>query len=248
MNTRADSHRLWLQDTVNRAAIRRAQERIQSTGRALPCVVQSVSGQIVTVTFDVISDTWTLPPVTIPIVTSLYDWIPVQVGDKGITFPSDVIIAGLSGLGNAPSVFGQNPGNLSALVFVPVSNAAWTAPGGDANKRNIEGPNGVFLQSIGGAVSGLLDVNNGITFKFGSNTIVIDSTGITITAGTITLAGNVIVEGTLDSGTTSGGAATFNGTITATGDVVAGSISMENHVHLYTPGTGTPTDTGTPTG
>ena len=50
---------------------------------------------------------------------------------------------------------------------------------------------------------------------------------VTITSPTINLDGNVSVSGT----------------ITATGDVVAGGISLENHYHTYSPGSGSPTNT-----
>jgi hypothetical protein len=236
-------------------------ERIQSTGRALPCLVQSVSGQTVTVTFDVQSDTWTLPPVTIPIATSIYDWIPVQVGDKGVTLPADASLDKISGFGTTTPILGKNPANLSALMFVPCANDAWTAPQ-DPQKRNIQGPNGVFLQSIGGAVTGEFDKSAGITLAFGSvtavinstsitltfgsDTIVMNSSGITITGTTINLDGNVVISGSLSSGGIGGANATFSGSITATGNVKAGAIDLETHVHTgVTTGSG---NTGGPTG
>lgn len=82
-------------------------------------------------------------------------------------------------------------------------------------------------------------------------TVAIDaSTGVTITSPLITLDGNVEVSGNISGGTGSGGGtATFNGNISTTGDISTGSLSsVENHVHLYSPGSGAQTDTAGPTG
>ena len=94
-----NAHKLWVQDTINQHSITRVAEAIQNTGASLPCSVVSVSGQIVTVKFEVDSSPWTLPQIAIPIATWSYDWIPVQPGDMGLTVPSDVYLGGISGLG-----------------------------------------------------------------------------------------------------------------------------------------------------
>lgn len=239
---RNDASRLWVQKNLNRMAISRALEQIQSTGRALPCKVQSVSGQIVTVTFDVQSDVWTLPPVTIPIATAVYDWIPVQVGDPGITMPCDVAIGPISGLGGNQAVLGQSTGNLSSLMFVPVSNAALTPPGGDPNKRVVQGIKGFLVQSISAVVSMLGDVSaglqlafnavtlaltsSGITATVGSTTEVIESSAITWTTPTATVDGNFIVSGTI-TGNGSGGA-TMAGAISSSQGVSGATLSAGN--------------------
>lgn len=236
---RNDASRLWVQKNLNKLAINRALERIQSTGRALPCKVQKVAGQIVTVTFDVQSDTWTLPPVTIPIATDFYDWIPVQVGDPGITAPCNVSIGPISGLGGNQAVLGETVGNLSSLMFVPVSNAAWKAPGGDPDKRVVQGPNGFLAQSINAVVSVLGDVSAGlkllfnavsialtsssIALTFGGTTLVLSASGITATATTTNVDGNLVVSGSI-TGSGSGGA-TMSGPISSTGAVSGASLS-----------------------
>ena len=75
-------------------------------------------------------------------------------------------------------------------------------------------------------------------------------TSATVTAPTIMLDGNVIVTGTLITGTKGGGMASFGGTVNAKGlihsedDITAGSISLQHHVHTGVQGgsenTGTP--------
>ncbi|MHB1781027.1 hypothetical protein, partial [Acidithiobacillus sp.] len=79
----SNSSKLWLQDSLNRLAIARAQGEIQRQGMALPCHVIAVSGSIVTVQFDVSGVS--LPQVTIPKAESPYFRQPTQIGDKGST-------------------------------------------------------------------------------------------------------------------------------------------------------------------
>ena len=249
MSRKHSSSKLWAQDTLNRFAVRRALERIQSTGRALPCRVTAISGQIVTVSFEVSSDTWALPPVTIPVATSSYVFLPIQVGDKGITLPGDVSLGALSGLGTGTPVLGQNPSNLSSLVFVPVSNASWTPPQG-ADIITTQGPGGFSAQSVDGSVSVVGIKGGNLTATAFGYTVVISSSGITLTAPTVTIDGNLVVSGTI-TGQGSGGAVmsgdiTTTGSITAGGNVTAGSIDLETHVHTgVTTGSG---NTGGPTG
>ncbi len=249
MSRKHSSSKLWAQDTLNRFAIRRASEQIQSTGRALPCKVTAISGQIVTVMFDVTSDVWGLPPVKIPIATSVYDFLPVAVGDKGITMPGDVSLGSLSGLGTGTPVLGQNPSNLSSLVFVPVSDASWKAPQGETI-RTMQGPGGFSCQSVDGSVSVVGIAGGDLTVTAFGYTVVISSSGITLTAPTVTVDGNLVVSGSI-TGQGSGGASmqgdiTTTGAITAGGNVTAGSIDLETHVHTgVTTGTG---NTGGPTG
>ena len=77
--------------------------------------------------------------------------------------------------------------------------------------------------------------NCNITCKSSAN--VNCGTSATVVAPSILLDGNVTVTGTLITGTTGGGAASFGGTVTAQGsihsndDVTAGSISLKNHIH-----------------
>src|ERR1700740_3746370 len=113
--------KLWLQKTSNQLAITRAQQAIRRLGRALPCRVVAVSGSIVTVAFEVNAAPWTLPNITIPKAESNWVRMPTQVGDKGYTAPADAYLGGISGLGGGVATLTQ-PGNLTALVFTPVSN------------------------------------------------------------------------------------------------------------------------------
>lgn len=207
--------KLWLQDTQNALSINRAQEEIQRTGRALPCSIVSVSGQIVTVNVNLNSAPFALPNLTVPIESSVYDWIPFQPGDLGWIKSADASLRQISGLGSGtPTLAGT--GNLTSLVFSPIANVEWTAPGGDADKRVVQGLSGFLAQSVDGSVSALGDKSNGITLTFGQNTLVIDSSGITLTVGSYKIS--------LDSsGITLTGASSVSGDLSVSGVVSAGN-------------------------
>lgn len=134
---------------LNRFTQQKVLDAIATLGQALPCEVVSVAGQIVTVAFQISSATFTLPQVAMPIATSIYDWIPVQRGTLGLTIPASVYLGGVSGLGGGTADLSK-PANLSALLFLPVSNSAWVPPTGDQNLRVVQGPDGVAIQDING--------------------------------------------------------------------------------------------------
>ena len=176
-----------LAESLNLIAQQRAADAIQALGQALPCHVVAVAGQIVTVAFDTVTPGQTLPQVKMPILTSPYDWLPVQVGDKGVTVPSDVYLGGVSGLGGGTATLAP-VGNLSALVFAPVANAAWSTT--YQNYRVVQGPDGVVLQTLDGAVvlkldatgvtiTGNLTVTGDTSFGGGSKKVVLDGDAVT---------------------------------------------------------------------
>lgn len=145
----------------------------------LPCHVVKVAGQIVTVAVDVQNSPFTLPQLEVPILTSNYDWIPVQVGDKGWLSSSDAYLGGVTGLGGGTADLVRR-GNLSTLVYTPVSNKAWQPRSGDASKREVVGPNGAYIADTSGKATITVDKNQGITLSFGGHSVVINSTGVVI--------------------------------------------------------------------
>ncbi|MBE1159630.1 hypothetical protein [Dyella acidiphila] len=171
-----NSTKLSLQRSLNSLAIGRAQQAIQNTGRALPCSVVAVSGSLVTVKFEVDSTPWTLPQITIPKAESQWVRMPTQVGDIGLTIPGDVSLAGVTGMGTGIANMAFH-GNLSTLVFLPLSNK--NSPPIDQNAAQIEGPNGAIIRTTSGNAS--LTVNDdGITMSFGGKTVTLNGTGLTI--------------------------------------------------------------------
>lgn len=177
----SDPQKVPLVQTTQANAYQRALDAIAQLGQAIPCHVTARSGQIVTVAFDVAGDGATLPPVTIPIATSIYDWMPLQNGDKGYTAVASVYLGGVSGLGGGTASLTQ-PSNLTALVFVPVSNTTWGAP--DTNQRVVQGPDGVLIQTISGG-SSVNVTTSAVTITVGGKVWVFNSSGLTLSNGIV---------------------------------------------------------------
>ena len=154
----------------NRFAERKILDAWQQLGKALPCSVLAVAGSIVTVNFEI--QNLPLPTVTCPMAGSEYIRLPIQGGCKGIVLPADVYLGGVSGLGGGTASVGII-GNLSALVFLPIANANWSATD-DPNSVVIYGPDGVILRTMD--KTGSLAINaNGATFTIPSGKTVVMS-------------------------------------------------------------------------
>ena len=168
---------------LDQTARQRANDAIQQNGKELPVHVTKIEGQIVTVAFDVKSP-YNLQEVSVPIDTSVMDWMPVQVGDKGIVRSADVYLGGVSGLGGGTADLFRRS-NLSMLVFHPISNKAWTPPGGAQDDRivrnNSKGSGGVMLVA--------LDANGNVKTKAYVNN-----------SGTMTITGDLHVTGAVIAG------------------------------------------------
>lgn len=177
--------KLWAQKRLNQAAIQRANEAIHSTGRGLPCKVTAVSGSMVTVSFLVDQSKFVLPSITIPKAESSWIRNPTQVGDTGVTVPSDVYIGIVSGTVTALPDVTVRPPNLAALVFLPVSNK--NSPPPNQNAATLQGPDGAIVQTTTGIASSVITSTSGTTVTFGSNTLVVNGSGITGTVGASSL-------------------------------------------------------------
>lgn len=163
----------------------------QVQGRGLPCTVVAVDCAIVTVTFDVVSDVFTLPQVKCPIAESIYVLLPIQVGDRGYVTSASARLGGVSGLGEGLAPLALTS-NLGGLVFVPVGNVAWTTP--DANAVIVQGPNGVIARTMDGNATVTINEDE-ISLDYKGKTVVINDSGITLTAGQNTVDGNLTVNG-----------------------------------------------------
>lgn len=204
-----NAQKIPLTISLNETAKQRAQNAIQRLGKALPASVVSVSGAIVTVNFEVQSG-YTLPQVKVPLFGPEYIRYPIQQGCKGVVFPADAYLGGMSGLGGGVATLAPPP-NLTALVFFPIGNAGWSAV--DPNATTIYGPNGVVLRDEGSACIFTL-TPDGISIKVPSGQqIAIQGNG-----GTINIA---------DANVTA-----TNSTVAVTGgDISADGISLKTHVH-----------------
>jgi hypothetical protein len=171
-----NSQKLWFQRSLNDTAIGRAEQAIRSTGRALPCRVVAVQGALVTVAFEVDASPWTLPQLTLPKAEASWMRVPTQVGDLGITMACDTYLGGISGISSGVATLTRR-GNLSSLVFVPVSNK--NAPPIDQNAVQLSGPNGAIIQTEDGTAKIVVN-ESGITLTFGGKTVTLNSAGLTI--------------------------------------------------------------------
>ena len=150
--------------------------QIQQLGQALPVTVVSVQNAMVTVNFD-LTGPITFPQIEVPQAISRYARPPTQVGDKGFVVAADAYLSSSTGLGTGTAVYNQQPANLSALVFVPLSNTGW--PSVDLNAYNITAPNGCVIKDDTGA-SVITLTPTSITLAHGASSIVIDASGVKI--------------------------------------------------------------------
>ena len=225
--------KLWAQKRINQAAIQRANEAIHSTGRGLPCKVVSVSGAMVTVSFLVDQSKFALPSITIPKAESNWLRNPTQVGDTGITVPSDVYIGIVSGTTTTAPEINVRPPNLAALVFLPVSNK--NSPPPNQNAATVQGPDGAIIQTTTGTASSVITNTSGTTVNFGGNTLTVNASGINGTVGSSALT---ITSSTI---TLSAAGQTFE--LSSAGVVING-LNFGTHYHTgVTTGSG---DTGGP--
>ena len=189
--------KLWLQDSLNQAAIARVKDAIGNLGQSLPCRVVAINQSLVTVAFEVNAAPLTLPQITIPKAESPWIRMPTQVGDLGITIPADVYIASISGQSTGTPDM-TPPGNLSALVFLPVSNL--NSPPIDLNAAQVQGPNGVILKTTTGTTCSVILNTSGITCTYGSTAITMTGSSLSLQAGgkTVTLnSSGLTIDGIL---------------------------------------------------
>lgn len=174
--SRHDFDKLWIAQSINRAAMARASDAIAKLGSALPCSVVAVTGSMVTVAFEVNAPPFTLPQITIPKAESSWLRSPTQVGDYGLTIPADVHLSAVSGEGGG-TVGAAQPGNLSGLVWVPVGSKGFSSV--NSNAVFLQGPEGVVMQTQDGGASINIGTT-GITLTFGGKVVTLDGSGLTI--------------------------------------------------------------------
>lgn len=183
-------------------------------GRALPCHVVAVKGQIVTVQFDILPDGIQYPQITIPIATFAYIRYPIQIGDKGVTVPADVSLRGVSGLGTGIASRSFSP-SLTPLFFVPIANSTWSDE--EPDKLVLYGPDGAILKTLDGSAS-----------------VTASPKKISIKAEDIYLVGRIHLNGQIvqDAGQISGDAtASLIGPLNVEKDATVNGVSVSGHGH-----------------
>jgi hypothetical protein len=181
------SQKVPFSNTINRFSKNKIENQLQNLGQALPCSVVSVSGAIVTVTFEVnVPEGITLPQVTCPIAESQYTRLPIQPGDKGVVMGANARLGGISGLGLGLADL-VNPTNLGGLIFVPIGNKNWF---------NVDGKY-LFMYGVNGVE--LTTINQDCTLILNSSGISINLNGgtLNISNGSVIINGNIQTTGTL---------------------------------------------------
>lgn len=136
------AQKLNLNKSLNNFAQNKIDDTAQVAGRPLPAVVVAQSGKMVTVSVSLNSG-FTIPELTVPIFGPEYVRYPMQPGDKGMLLNMGIYIGGMSGQGGGVADL-TVPQNLSALVYLPISNTEWESV--DPNVVTIYGPEGVTIR------------------------------------------------------------------------------------------------------
>lgn len=210
-----------LQRSLNIIGEQAALDAIATLGKALPATVVAVTGSIVKVKFNLQSTPWNLPEITMPAAMYEYGRVPIQVDDAGAVIPSDASLGGISGLGQGAPTLALT-GNLSSLLWIPVSRSSWPDPL-DPNAYELWGPAGVILR------------NGASTCK-----IVLNDNGITITLPTgkpLIINGDTLLNGNLgiSGDITAPDGSVYAGDLKTAGNVVAhegaGPVGLATHTH-----------------
>jgi len=103
-------------------------------------------------------------------------------------------------------------------------------------------PSGDLDMNVAGNLD--LTVTGNLSATVTGNATITSPNPVTVSAPSTVIDGNLEVTGDISGGTGSGGGtASFNGNVSTTGDVVASDISLIDHYHTYSPGSGSPTNT-----
>ncbi|MHA3513494.1 hypothetical protein ACX1G9_19630 [Yersinia enterocolitica] len=180
------SNKLNFNRNITQFAENKISEAMESAGKVLPVTVISQSGKMVTVSFNLTNIPYTLPQVTIPIFGPQYIRYPMQPGDRGIVIPADTYLGGVSGQGGGTADL-TPPANLSALVFLPISNTEWDSV--DGQVLTLYGPEGVTIRDAGSNTTFLLTPES-ITIATPTQfKVTVGSTVLTLTNGMWSLSG-----------------------------------------------------------
>ncbi|EPE9488079.1 hypothetical protein ACSPLA_005084 [Escherichia coli] len=172
--------------SMNRFAERKVEDALQKAGKVLPASVVKQDGNMITVAFELRDIPYVLPQVTIPLFGPQYIRYPMQPGDKGIVIPADTYLGGVSGQGGGIADL-TPPANLSALVYLPISNTEWEAV--DGNVVTIYGPEGVTIRDQGSNTTFLLMPDSVTIAAVDQFKVTVGSTVLTLTQGMWSITG-----------------------------------------------------------
>ena len=171
---------------MNRFTENKLSEAFQAAGKILPASIVSQSGKMVTVAFEIHDTSYVFPQVTIPLFGPQYIRYPMQPGDKGIVIPGDTYLGGVSGQGGGMADL-TPPANLSALVFLPISNTEWDSV--DGQVVTIYGPEGVTIRDQSSNTTFLLTPDSIAIQTVNQFMVTVGDTVLTLTQGMWSLTG-----------------------------------------------------------
>lgn len=180
-------NKLNFASSMNRFTERKIENALQKSGKVLPASVVKQTGNMITVSFELRDIPYVLPQVTIPLFGPQYIRYPMQPGDKGIAIPADTYIGGVSGQGGGIADM-TPPANLSALVFLPISNTEWQ--GVDGQVVTVYGPEGVTLRDSGSNTTFLLKPDSIAISTPDSFTVTVGGTVFSLTGSKWSLSGD----------------------------------------------------------
>lgn len=180
-------NKLNFASSMNRFTERKIENALQKSGKVLPASVVKQTGNMITVSFELRDIPYVLPQVTIPLFGPQYIRYPMQPGDKGIVIPADTYIGGVSGQGGGIADM-TPPANLSALVFLPISNTEWQ--GVDGQVVTVYGPDGVTLRDSGSNTTFLLKPDSIAISTPDSFTVTVGGTVFSLTGRKWSLSGD----------------------------------------------------------
>lgn len=179
-------NKLNFASSMNRFTERKIENALQKSGKVLPASVVKQTGNMITVSFELRDIPYVLPQVTIPLFGPQYIRYPMQPGDKGIVIPADTYIGGVSGQGGGTADM-TPPANLSALVFLPISNTEWQGVNGQV--VTVYGPEGVTLRDSGSNTTFLLKPDSIAISTPDSFTVTVGGTVFSLTGSKWSLSG-----------------------------------------------------------
>ena len=179
-------NKLNFASSMNRFTERKIENALQKSGKVLPASVVKQTGNMITVSFELRDIPYVLPQVTIPLFGPQYIRYPMQTGDKGIVIPADTYIGGVSGQGGGIADM-TPPANLSALVFLPISNTEWQDV--DGQVVTVYGPEGVTLRDSGSNTTFLLKPDSIAISTPDSFTVTVGGTVFSLTGSKWSLSG-----------------------------------------------------------
>lgn len=179
-------NKLNFASSMNRFTERKIENALQKSGKVLPASVVKQAGNMITVSFELRDIPYVLPQVTIPLFGPQYIRYPMQPGDKGIVIPADTYIGGVSGQGGGIADM-TPPANLSALVFLPISNTEWSDVDGEV--LTMYGPEGVTIRDRANNSTFLLTPQSVAIATPDSFTVTVGGTVLSLTQGMWQLTG-----------------------------------------------------------